>query len=244
MIKTNIRSQYIMTKYEVICSDIRKKIQNGTYGVNSRLPTEPELGQQYNVSRITVKKAIDQLVSEGLVIKRRGSGTFVKGLTEQWGGLSPQANGLFHTLDKSKIKSEVVLFEVIPAQEKIAAKLNIQPDDFVYHIIRYRYGEDNWHTLDFSYMPILLIPGLKKEHLYHSIYDYIESQLKLRIQSAHRTITARRPDEYDKKYLKLKATDPVLCIEQVVYLDSGIPFEYSTQHHIGDIYEFKTVSLR
>ena len=100
-----------MTKYEVICSDIRKKIQNGTYGVNSRLPTEPELGQQYNVSRITVKKAIDQLVSEGLVIKRRGSGTFVKGLTEQWGGLSPQANGLFHTLDKSKIKSEVVLFE-------------------------------------------------------------------------------------------------------------------------------------
>lgn len=233
-----------MTKYEIISSDIRKKIQNGTFAVNTQLPTEPELGEQYNVSRITVKKAIDQLVAEGFVIKRRGSGTFVKGLTEQPGGVSPQVNGLFHTLDKSKIKSEVVLFEVIPAQEKIAGKLNIQPDDFVYHIIRYRYGEDNWHTLDFSYMPILLIPGLKKEHLYHSIYEYIESTLKLRIQSAHRVITARRPDEYDKKYLHLTDTDPVLCIEQVAYLDSGIPFEYSTQHHIGDIYEFKTVSLR
>lgn len=233
-----------MTKYEVISSDIRKKIQNGTYGVNAQLPTEPELGEQYQVSRITVKKAIDQLVSEGFVIKRRGAGTFVKGLSEQEGRLTPQANGLFQALDKSKIKSEVVLFEIIPVQETIAGKLNIQPDDFVYHIIRYRYGENDWRTLDFCYMPILLIPGLKKEHLYQSIYEYIESGLGLHIQSAHRIITARRPDEYDKTYLGLTDTDPVLCIEQVGYLDSGIPFEYSTQHHIGDHYEFKTVSLR
>ncbi|MCI9501291.1 MAG: GntR family transcriptional regulator [Hungatella sp.] len=235
-----------MTKYEVISSDIRKKIQNGTFPLNSQLPTEPELGEQYNVSRITVKKAIDQLVSEGLVIKKRGSGTFVKGLAELpgTGELPPQASGLFQTLDKSRIKSDVVLFEIIPAQDEVAGKLNIQPDDFVYHIIRYRYDQSSWRTLDFCYMPILLIPGLKKEHLYQSIYEYIESSLGLRIQSAHRVITARRPDKYDKKYLGLRDTDPVLCIEQVGYLDSGIPFEYSTQHHIGDDYEFKTVSLR
>lgn len=233
-----------MTKYEVISNDIRKKIQNGIFTVNSRLPTEPELEEQYQVSRITVKKAIDQLVSEGLLIKRRGSGTFVKGLEEQPGGLAPQSSGLFEAIDKSRIKSEVILFEIIPAQEMIAGKLNIQPDDFVYHIIRYRYGPENWRILDFCYMPILLIPGLKKEHLYQSVYEYIESSLGLRIQSAHRVITARRPDGYDKKYLLLKDTDPVLSIEQVGYLDSGIPFEYSIQHHIGDNYEFKTVSLR
>ena len=58
-----------MTKYEVITSDIRKKIQNGTFSANTRLPTEPELGEQYNVSRITVKKAIDKLVAEGLCYK-------------------------------------------------------------------------------------------------------------------------------------------------------------------------------
>ena len=146
-----------MTKYEAISSDIRKKIQDGTFPVNSQLPTEPELGEQYRVSRITVKKAIDQLVSEGLVIKKRGSGTFVKGLAEQpgTGGLLPQASGLFQTLDKSKIKSDVVLFEIIPAQEAVAGKLNILPDDFVYHIIRYRYDQGSWRTLDFCYMPSL-----------------------------------------------------------------------------------------
>ena len=233
-----------MTKYEVIFKDIRKKIENGTFPVNAKLPTEPELGDQYKVSRITVKKAIDQLVAEGLVIKRRGAGTFVKGLSEQEGRLSPQINGLFNAIDKSKIKSEVILFEIIPAGQEVAGKLNILADDFVYHIIRYRDGEPNWHTLDFCYMPILLIPGLKKEHLYGSIYEYIEKTLRLRIQSAHRTIRAKRPDQYDRTYLKLTSTDPVLAIEQIGYLDNGTPFEYTQQHYIGDNYEFKTVTLR
>lgn len=113
--------------------------------------------------------------------KGGGAGTFVKGLSEQEGRLSPQINGLFNAIDKSKIKSEVILFEIIPAGQEVAGKLNILADDFVYHIIRYRYGEPNWHTLDFCYMPILLIPGLKKEHLYGSIYEYIEKTLRLRI---------------------------------------------------------------
>lgn len=176
--------------------------------------------------------------------KGGGAGTFVKGLSEQEGRLSPQINGLFNAIDKSKIKSEVILFEIIPAGQEVAGKLNILADDFVYHIIRYRYGEPNWHTLDFCYMPILLIPGLKKEHLYGSIYEYIEKTLRLRIQSAHRTIRAKRPDQYDRTYLKLTSTDPVLAIEQIRYLDNGTPFEYTQQHYIGDNYEFKTVTLR
>lgn len=233
-----------MTKYEMIISDIRKKIQSGAYAVNEKLPTETELGKQYQVSRITVKKAIDQLVLEGLVIKRRGAGTFVKGLSEQEGKLQLQMNGLFSTLDKSKIRSEVVRFEVIPAGEAIAEKLKIDPEDFVYYCIRYRYDGQSWRAIDYVYMPIDLIQGLKKEVLYHSIYDYIENTLGLRIQSAHRVIRAVRPNEYDKKYLHVQDTDPILSIEQVGYLDNGVPFEFSDQHHIGDEFEFKTVSIR
>lgn len=233
-----------MTKYETILGDIRRKIQNGTYAVNEQLPTELELCDHYKVSRITIKKAIDQLVVEGLVIKRRGAGTFVKGLAGSEGKLTTQMNGLFSTLDKSRIKSQVLLFEVITAGQSIADKLNINSEDFVYHIIRHRVGEGNYQVIDDCYMSIDLIPGLKKETLFHSVYEYIEKNLGLHIQSAHRTIRAKRPDEYDKKYLKMKDTDPVLSIEQVGYLDNGVPFEFSDQHHIGDDFEFKTVSIR
>ena len=233
-----------MTKYELILGDIRKKIQNGSYMMNEKLPTEAQLCEQYQVSRITIKKAIDQLVYEGLVIKRRGAGTFVKGVSEYKGQLENQMNGLFSQIDKSKIKSEVVEFQVIPAGREIGEKLKIGPDDFVYYIIRFRNDGAQWKVLDFCYMPIDLIPGLKKEILYQSIYNYIEKTLGLKIQSAHRTISAKRPDEYDKKYLGIKNTDPVLSIEQVGYLDNGMPFEYSDQHHIGDDFNYKTVSVR
>lgn len=233
-----------MTKYETIVNDIRKKIQNGTYQINEKLPTEPDLCQVYQVSRITVKKAIDQLVCEGLVIKRRGSGTFVKGISEQQGEVLSQTSGLFHNINKMKIKSKVITFEVIPAGEPVAEKLNIEADDFVYYCVRYRHDDKNWRVMDYCYMPINLIVGLKKEVLYHSLYEYMEETLGLRIQSAHRVIRAKRPNELDKKYLELTDLDPILSIEQVGYLDNGTPFEYSDQHHIGDNYEFKTVSIR
>lgn len=233
-----------MTKYEIIISDIRKKIQDGTYVVNEKLPTEAELGQRYGVSRITIKKAIDQLVLEGLVIKRRGAGTFVKGISEQEGKFQLQMNGLFSTIDKSKIRSEVLRFEVVPAGEMVAEKLKIDPEDFVYYCVRFRDDGEHWKVIDYVYMPIDLIQGLKKDVLYRSLYNYIENTLGLRIQSAHRVIRAVRPNEDDKTYLGVKDGDPILSIEQVGYLDSGIPFEFSDQHHIGDEFEFKTVSIR
>ncbi|MEY8353534.1 GntR family transcriptional regulator [Lachnospiraceae bacterium 54-53] len=234
-----------MTKYEVIVSDIRNKIQNGIYPVNEKLPTEPDLCRIYQVSRITVKKAIDQLVYEGLVIKRRGAGTFVKGLTaEHHGQLTSQTSGLFINLNKTNVKSEIISFDVKPAGEKVSEKLHIKPDDFVYYCIRFRHDDKKWKVMDYCYMPINLIIGLKKEILYHSIYEYIENDLGFRIQSAHRIIRAKRPNEYDKKYLGITDTDPVLSIEQIGYLDNGTPFEYSDQHHIGDDFEFKTVSIR
>ena len=70
-----------MNKYEIIAVDIREDILNGIYKPNERLPFEKEICDKYDVSKMTVKKALDLLVSEGLIVKRRGSGTFIKDIT-------------------------------------------------------------------------------------------------------------------------------------------------------------------
>lgn len=70
-----------MTKYERIANDMKEKIESGVYKPNDQLPFEAEMCDHYGVSRITVKKAMDLLVNEGLVVKRRGAGTFVKNIT-------------------------------------------------------------------------------------------------------------------------------------------------------------------
>ena len=67
-----------MIKYQKIASDLRNAITSGQYLPGAQLALEKEMCQQYGVSRITIKRAVDELVNQGLVVKRRGSGTFVK----------------------------------------------------------------------------------------------------------------------------------------------------------------------
>ena len=67
-----------MLKYESVADDIREKIVGGTYAPNDQLPTTPELCDEYQVSKITVKKAMDELVAQGLIARRRGVIAFVE----------------------------------------------------------------------------------------------------------------------------------------------------------------------
>ena len=83
-------------------------------------------------------------------------------------------------------------------------------------------------------MPIEVIPNITEDILYHSIYSYIKEDLKLVFGGINRRIKASKPNEYDKIYLECNETDPVLEVEQVVCLDSGIPFEYSRTRHRYD----------
>ena len=71
-----------MKKYIHISNDLKNKIIDGTFKANEKLPSEKELGLEYDASKMTVKQALDILVSEGLIIKRRGSGTFIKDLSD------------------------------------------------------------------------------------------------------------------------------------------------------------------
>ena len=236
-----------MSKYKEIADDIRKGILDGKYTPNEQLPLEKEMCQYYDVSRITIKKAVDELVNDGLVVKRRGAGTFVKDVDSVEAkelSMSRQFSGFSASHKKDKIKSKIAKFEVINATAEIAEKLRITEEDFVYHIIRTRYNDDNPVVVEYTYMPISLIPGIKNDVLESSIYGYIEGTLKLKIKSAHRTIRAARPNDTDRENLEIDESYPILTVDQVAFLDNGKPFEYSSSHHKFDTIEFKTVSIK
>ena len=77
-----------------------------------------------------------------------------------------------------------------------------------------------------------------------SIYSYIENELKLKIQSAHREVRAVMPTEDEKKYLRIEGLLPLLEVKQVAFLDDGRPFEFSISRHRGDRNCFRSVSVR
>ena len=226
-----------MQKYVIISNDIRNKILNGEYVANQQIPFEKDLCVHYNASKMTVKKALDMLVSEGLIIKRRGSGTFVKDLSADAINrisLANQFRGTTALYPDKKVYSKVLNFSIEKVPEMAANKLNIAPDSFVYDIHRVRYVDDKPTVMEKIYMPIDLIPNLKEKNIKGSIYGYIKEALHLNIQSAHRTITVRKATDFEAEELGMEKGDPVAVAEQVGYLDTGSAFEFSTSIHRYD----------
>ncbi len=237
-----------MIKYQEIANDLRGQIQSGVYKSGEQLALEREMCEHYGVSRITIKKAVDQLVKEGLVVKRRGSGTFVKSLANEDVhdiSMANQFSGFSKNFAGHEVTTEVVRFDIIHPEPEIAEKLNITTDDFVYDIVRLRKVDGRPLVIEYTKMPIELIPGIKRDVLEKSIYQYIENQLHFKIQSAHRFIRALLPTEQEEKLLQIKhGTLPILEVEQIAFLDDGRAFEYSKAHHRGDEQTFRVVSIR
>jgi GntR family transcriptional regulator len=227
-----------------IANTIREQINNNEYVYGERLPYEHELCTLYNCNKQTMKKSLAILVKEGFILRRRGSGTFVKDPKT----ISPINKSSFiytrpFTSLYNDLKSTVLEFTVIQADDFLSSKLQIQKDDFVYHIIRSRHINEKPYALEITYMPINVIPNLRIDHLQNSIYSYIENDLNLKIQSGHKKITSSLSTELEQKHLFLKENEPYIQIEQIAYLSSGVIFEFSlSRHHYKD-FEFNTVVL-
>ncbi|SHE55657.1 GntR family transcriptional regulator [Atopostipes suicloacalis DSM 15692] len=218
-----------MTKYEMIAGKIRQRIREEVYPVDSLIPDQVSLAKEFKVSRMTVKKAMDILELEGLILRKRGAGTFVKktALSEGLTASIMEYEGLTKQLANQEVKSQVISFKLDFPNELTQEKLMLDKHDPIYKIIRLRVVDDAPYILEHTIMNANLIPGINEDILHQSIYDYIHKELNLQFGGAHRIIQADKASEYDQKYLDCDEHDPILEIEQVVYLEDGTPFEYS-----------------
>ncbi|MEG0277253.1 MAG: GntR family transcriptional regulator [Coprobacillus sp.] len=235
-----------MAKYKDIADDIRQKIKNEEYAFGQKLPYEYVLCMTYHCNKETMKKALDILVKEGLIIRRRGAGTFVKDSDPSVdGAINMFARGLTAKYAGLKeVTSEIIEFEVIPADDVLSKKLQIDVGDFIYHIIRLRFLDKKPYLIDISYIPIGIIANLKLEHLKGSIYQYVEETLKLKIQSCHLTINAALSTPLEQQYLGLTEFEPYIQEEQISYLSSGAIFEYTLARHHYAEFEFQTIVVQ
>ncbi len=220
-----------MPKYEEIANIIRQRIKQGLYPANTLLPNQTDLVQEFDASRMTIKKAITILTMEGLVLSRRGAGTKVldhsfwnksTAPADQYRGMSRDLADIGKTLS-----SKIITFEVTFPTPEIKERLMLADQQPVYKIIRLRIIDGVNSVLEHTYMPVSLVPGLTDDVLAQSIYTYLKENLHLTFAGAFRNIQADKADEYDQQYLDCAPTDPVLEVEQVVYLDNGQPIEYS-----------------
>ncbi len=237
-----------MAKYEDIANTLRTRIKNGDYPAASFLPKQTELVEEFQVSRMTVQKALEILMMEGLVSSKKGVGTTVldhpfptkdTSVLSEYEGLSSEMAQAHRPLT-----SQVIEFGVEFPDETVQERLRLTEEEPVYKIIRLRVVEGEPFVLEYTYMPLKLVPEMKKEILEHSVYQYIRQQLGLRISGAYRTIRADKATDYDKLYLKAQPDDPILEIRQIVYQQEGKPFEYSRSRNRYDVRDYSFLDMK
>ena len=235
-----------MNKYAKIRNDVRNKIISGKYKPGTLLPKESEMIMKYSASKLTIKKAMDELVNEGLIVKRRGSGTFVKGLsTEDIEKLKVvnQFQGSSAFFSDKVVESRILVFEVVKSEPEIMERLGLSEVSDLYHVVRTRLIDGEPYVIESTYMPVDLIKNLTFEICSGSIYEYIEDELGLTIGSAHRRIEARKGTDEELTELGGEFGDPIVLVSQVGYLSDGRTFEFSTNVHRYDKYAFETVLM-
>ena len=243
-------SRQNVLKYQAVIDDIVEGIESGAYAPYSQLPSTAQLCEKYGVSKITIKKAMDQLEAMGYISRRRGSGSFVKKIGEKvpealMGEYSNQMTGFMaeHRARSEKVSTKVLQFTVERPSDKVAHALDMDKDGFVYHIVRVRSANDVPLAIEYTYMPIDVIPDLKTAAVETSIYSFIEGDLGLKISSAHRTVRAVLPTQLEVEELHESKTSPLLEVEQTAFLDDGKAFEYSISRHAHG-YELYVISAK
>lgn len=234
-----------MNKYQSISLEMRQRIKDGNYPIDQPIPDEISLAKEFGCSRMTMKRALDILVMEGLLYRKRGHGTFIVQSAIQNSRvnvISNEALGLSNLIKDKKITSKMIKFEVQFPTTEVAKHLAIDMKTPVYYLIRLRMIDDEPYVMEKTYMPTTLIPGIKDEVLHGSIYRYIQEDLGLTIAGSHRKIRACKSDELDQEHLECLPDDPILEVEHVGFLNNGVPFEYSFSRHRYDKFEVTTVN--
>ncbi|MEP7157139.1 MAG: GntR family transcriptional regulator [Betaproteobacteria bacterium] len=214
--------------YDQIKTLLTKSLIAGEWKPGEAIPSEMELAARYQVSQGTVRKAIDALATENIVIRRQGKGTFVATHTEP----RHQYRFLRITPDKgTKIHPQTVFIDVKrnKASAEIARALDLKVGAPVTAVRRVLAFAGKPVILDEVVLSALLIPNLTMEKIQESlgsIYSFFETTYGLRMIRAEEKLRAVSADEFAAEHLLVKAGTPLLCVDRVAFTYGDKPVEW------------------
>jgi len=232
----------IIPLYYQIKEYILEGIHSGKYAVDEKIPGELELAQVFNVSRPTVRQAINELVFERVLRRERGKGTFVNKpiIHSNLDILTPyveelQSQGLSPGLKEISRK-------IIPATDNVAKVLNISKNEEVIEFIRVRLANNEPVILRTSLFSYKLLPQLMFEQI-EPLYPVIE-KYGFRLVKAVQNLQVVKARENEAKILQIPKGFPLILWEGTVYDREGRPVEFVKSLYRSDRYNFHVVQHR
>lgn len=223
--------------YYQVASRIEQAILDGTIAPGARLDNEIALGERLNLSRPTIRRAIQDLVDKGLVVRRRGIGTQVVhgGVTRK-----VELTSLYEDLVSSNRTPTTTLLsrEVVPATEKVAADLGLEVGARVLHVRRLRGADDVPIAILENYLPTEFIDISDEDLTDRALYAILRGR-GVTIRVARQRIGARTATPSEAELLDLDRHGAVLTMERIAYDNSGRAIEAGQHVYRPDLYAFE-----
>ena len=230
-----------LAKYEQIRQDIIHKIESMEYRPNQVIPSENELCASYGVSRITVRKAIDELVHEGLLYRIRGKGSFVRDHASE--GLSRIYSFTEAILHQGKTPSKRLLsLKAEEADADIRRRMGLKEREEVYVIKSIYYADGRPYCINTSILPKKLFPKLELfDFNRNSLYEVLKSFYQLSFTKARQVLNAAVGSSEIYGYLETEENQPLLRINATsfcLYHDNETVFEIYESYILTDILSY------
>jgi len=223
---------------------LRKRISSGELARGDRLPSEEALAKEYSLSRITVRQALSSLESDGLIIRKRGKGTFVS--KKHTYLESPKFTGFIEDLISMGIRttSKILDISMVEGPQNIQEHLELEVGTQLFRIEKIRLVEGSPFSYVLNYLPPDIGQKIKKEDLIvKPLLVVLEDDLGIKATEAVQSIEATIADTHVAPLLRIRVGDPLLKVERTVFDVNHKPVEYVSVLYRADKY-FYTVNLK
>lgn len=230
-----------LSLYHQLYQHLRDRIIKGEWKPGDLFPKDADLEAEYQVSRITVRQALDLLVNENLVIRQRGKGSFVSNPINK-----THAHNSFSFSEEMQRRDLTPATRVIdtltaPVSALTAAQLQMEVGDELAIINRIRLANDEPQCLEQNFLVHQYCPGiLTYDFNKKSLSSVLEEHYHIKLTKAHQTISAIIPTKEVAKQLAMFKNQPVLYVERIIYSQANIPVEYRRLYYRADRFSLQS----
>ena len=228
-------------RYHQLKALIREQVRGGHLAPGDLVPSERELSEQYGVSRMTARQALTELVTEGLLYRRQGLGTFVAlpKITQQLTSLTGFTEDI--RARGQQPGTRVLEATTVQADEALAVRLQTRPGQRLVRLRRLRLADGEPLAIEQSLINFFGCEQLLEEDLERdSLYALLETKYGLAPLAAEQEIEAGLAREDEARLLQIATGSPVLLLRRLTYTERNRPLEYAESVYRGDKYCFRT----
>ena len=209
--------------YHAIYHELKQRISSGTYAPGVALPTERRLSEEFDVSLITIRRALDELALDGLIERRQGIGSFVRDRPRKvvvtMSRFTPDVRS-----GRLRLVRTLLQDDMVTASPEVAAKLAVQPGSVLRHLVRLDSEGGTPLSIDEAFIPPTLAAGITPDVAASPSFLFLwQEKAGLVLSLTESEISVQTAGKADQALLKIGPDAPLLVTDELILGDDGRP---------------------